>query len=200
MHDIESLYLNILTSISHQIRPSINPVRCCGICQSDFAWRPWWRGLDPENPIEQRAISNGAGAQRGRGKLNNTPNTGLDDEPTGVVIVRINIIQLRNAVDGDNGGAMGCQLASFSKSWVLLLLAEATNKDWVTDKPPMLKIPITCIFVPRRIWSFHTCGSGRHNRRKSVNTFILPMKIKKLVRFIQLGLTVESQAPFRGLH
>ena len=116
MNDIESLYLNILTSISHQIRPSINPVRCCDICQSDFALRPWWRGLDPGDPIEQRTISNGAGAQRSRGKLNNTPNSGLDDEPAGVVIVRINIKQLRNAGDGDNGGAIGCQLARFSKS------------------------------------------------------------------------------------
>ena len=151
MKDIESMYLNILINTSHQIRPSIDPVRCCGICQSSFALRPWWRGLDPEDPIEQRTISNGAGAQRSRGKLNDTPNYGLDDGPTGVVIIRINIMQLRNAVDGDNGGAIGCQLARFSISGVLLLLAEETNKDWVTDKPPMLKIPITCIFVPRRI-------------------------------------------------
>ena len=200
MKDIESLYLNILTNISHHLRPRIDPVRCCGICQRDFALGPWWGGLYPEDPIEQRTISNGACAQRSRGKLNNTPNSGLDDGPTGVVIVRINITQLRNAVDGDNGGAIGCQLARFSNSLVLLLLAEETNKDWVTYKLPMLKIPITCIFVPRRIWSFHSCGSGRHNKRKSVNTFILPMTIKKLLRGIQSDLIVGSQAPFKGLH
>ena len=116
MKDIKSLYLNILTNISHQVRPSIDLVRCCGICQSDFALRPWWRGLDPEDLIEQRTISNGAGAQRSHGKLNNTPNAGLDDGPTGVVFIRISIMQLRNAVDGDNGGAIGCQLARFSNS------------------------------------------------------------------------------------
>ena len=151
MKDIESLYLDILTNISHQVCPSTDTVRCCGICQSDFASGPWWGGLNSEDPIEQRTISNSARAQRSHGKPNNTPNSGLDGGPTGVVIVRSNITQLRKAVDGDNGGAIGCQLARFSKSLVLLLLAEETNEDWVTDKLPMLKIPITCIFVPRRI-------------------------------------------------
>ena len=121
MKDIESLYLDLLTNVSHQIRPSIDPVRFCGICQGGFALRPRWRGLDPEDPIEQRTISNGARAQRSGSKLNNTPNSWLDDGPTGVVIIRINITQLQNAVDGDNGGAIGCQLARFTESLELLL-------------------------------------------------------------------------------
>lgn len=52
MKDIESLYLDLLTNISHQIRPSIDPVRDYGICQCGFALRPRWRWLDPEDPIE----------------------------------------------------------------------------------------------------------------------------------------------------
>lgn len=117
MKDVESLYLYILTNINHQFCPCVDMGRCCGICQSGFALGPWWGGLNAEDPIEQRTISNGARAQRSRGHLNNTPNSGLDDGPTGVVLVRIDITQLRNAVDGDNGGAIGCQPARFPKSF-----------------------------------------------------------------------------------
>lgn len=74
------------------------------------------------------------------------------------------------------------------------------SNSWVTDKPPILKIPISCNFVPRSICSFHNCGNGRLNRRKSVNTFILAITIKTLLISIQSALTLKSQTPIKGLH
>ena len=98
-----------------------------GICQSRFALGPRCGGPNPEDPIEQRTISDGARAQCSRGNLNKRPNSGLDDGPPGVVLIRIDITQLRNAVDRDNGGTVKCQLARFSKSSILLLLKEGNE-------------------------------------------------------------------------
>ena len=62
-----------------------------------------------------------------------SPYGGVNDGPTGVGLVRLNIIQLRNAVDGDNGGAIGCQPVSISRSFSSALEAEELDESWATD-------------------------------------------------------------------
>ena len=117
-----------------------------------------------EDPIEQRTVSNGGGAQNG--------NADLDDGPNGRVAIgpgRVEegeVVELGDAVDGDNGGAVGMRSA--------MHLFEGR----VTDKPPILKMPMSWYLVSLRMWSFQSCGRGAINRKRSVKTFRPPIDIK----------------------
>ncbi len=55
----------------------------------------------------------------------------------------------------------------------------------VTNKPPMLKIPINPILVSLRICKAHSCGIGARRSAKSVRTFMVPMTIQNDLIWMQ---------------
>lgn len=107
------MHLDITTDAWYQSSPSVANGRLSSACPRRLALRPRRGGLDPKDPIEQRTIRDGGRAQHSSGHFNKGPKREPDIGPRGVVRVERQTTQLRDAVDGDHGGAMGWESAYF---------------------------------------------------------------------------------------